>query len=84
MRKIRDVIRRWFDLLVGRRGEYPNTFEGGMSKAADIADWMACSTDDQHRREMQLWVGREIRSSRDWGKRSTNNPVSETAKPDSL
>lgn len=44
---------------------YPNTFRGGMSKAADIADLLACSTDDLHRRECQLWVGREIRASRD-------------------
>jgi hypothetical protein len=73
MRIIKDAIRRWLNRLVGRRGEYPNTFDGGMSKSADIADLMACSTDDHYRREMQLWVGREIRSSRDWGKRSPNS-----------
>ena len=45
---------------------YPDTLAGGLSKAADIADLLACSTDDLHRREMQLWVAREIRAFRDF------------------
>ena len=66
IKAIRVLIRRCIDMMTRRRGNYANTFEGGMSKAADIADLLACSTDDHHRREMQLWVAREIRSSRDF------------------
>lgn len=42
------------------------TFKKGMTKSAQIARFMACSTDDNHRRESQLWVAREIESFRDY------------------
>ena len=49
-----------------RLGYYSEDFKDGMTLAAEIASLMACSTDDQHRHECQLWVAREIEEFRDF------------------